>query len=201
MSIRKITTTTDTILEEGGRLLDAPLVLCAAAAVISNPWAGDFVEDLGPEARALAPELALRLTEEIKRQLGGRRVEAYGKGAIVGTNGEIEHGSAFLHTAFFGNLIRERLDSKQYISFADVRGSAGTRLTVPMCDTVTSSQRSHFITHTFSVPDAPAADELVIAVVAATGGRPHARIGDRTTDPAVRLADYAELAGSLGIEL
>ena len=201
MSIRKITTVTDTILEEGGRPLAEPLTLCAAAAVIGNPWAGAFVEDLGPEVRALAPELALRLTERILHELDGRPVEAYGKGAIVGTNGEIEHGSAFLHTAFFGNLIRERLRSEQYISFADVRGAAGAQLTVPMADTVTSAQRSHFITHTFSIPDAPAADELVIAVVAASGGRPHARIGDRTSDPRVRLADYAELAESLGIPL
>lgn len=202
MTIRKIVTTTETVLAEGRHELASPLRLCAAAAVIDNPWVGRYVPDLGAEVRAQAPELALLLTEEIIRALGGaERVAAYGKGAIVGVAGEIEHGSAFLHTPYFGNIMRERLLSDQFISYADVRAAAGARLTIPMADTVTSALRSHFISHSISIPDAPAEGELVIAMVAATGGRPLARIGDRTTDPAVRLGDFVERARRIGIEL
>ncbi|WP_449282024.1 amino acid synthesis family protein [Leucobacter sp.] len=202
LRIRKLSTTTERVFIEGGRALDGELRLCAAAAVIENPWAGRYVEDLGPEVRRLAPELALLLTEEIIASFGGAdRVAAYGKGAIVGADGELEHGSAFLHTPYFGNVIRERLLSDQYISYADTRGAPGTRLTVPLADTVTSGLRSHFVSFGFSVPDAPAANELVIAVAAATGGRPHARIGDRTTDPVVRLADFRGRAARLGLRI
>ena len=202
LGIRKISTVRERVFTEGGRELSEPLELCAAAAVIRNPWVGSFVEDLGPEVRVRAPEIALILTQEIIDAFGAaERVSAYGKGAIVGLDGEIEHGSAFLHTPYFGNVIRERLLSDQYISYADTRAAGGTRLVVPLADTVTSGLRSHFITFGFSVPDAPAADEIVIAVVAATGGRPFARIGDRTTDPTVRLADFDERAAEIGIRL
>ena len=202
LGIRKISTVRERVFTEGGRELPEPLELCAAAAVIRNPWAGSYVEDLGPEVQRRAPEIALLLTQEIIAAFGrADRVTAYGKGAIVGIDGEIEHGSAFLHTPYFGNVIRERLLSDQYISYADTRAAAGARLVVPLADTVTSGLRSHFVTFGFSIPDAPAADELVIAVVAATGGRPFPRIGDRTTDPTVRLADFGERAAELGIQI
>ncbi|WP_427869995.1 amino acid synthesis family protein [Leucobacter luti] len=202
LQIRKISTVRERVFSEGGKSLAKPLELCAAAAVIKNPWVGSFVDDLGPEVRERAPEIALLLTQEIIDAFGdSHRVAAYGKGAIVGLDGEIEHGSAFLHTPYFGNVIRERLHSKQYISYADTRGAGGTRLTVPLADIVTSGLRSHFVTFGFSIPDAPAADELVIAVVAATGGRPHARIGDRTTDPTVKLEDFRERAERIGVSI
>ncbi|UOQ59590.1 amino acid synthesis family protein [Leucobacter rhizosphaerae] len=202
MRVRKISTVIERVFVEGGRAVPEPLTLCAAAAVIPNPWVGRFAEDLGPEVRAQAPELALLLTQEILSTFGSAdRVAAFGKGAIVGIDGELEHGSAFLHTPYFGNIIRERLGSDQYISYADRRAAAGAHLTVPLADTVNSGIRSHFITFGFSVPDAPAADELVIAVVAATGGRPHARIGDRTTDRPVALEEYRERARAIGIDL
>lgn len=202
MNIRKISTFVDTVFTEGARDLDSPLKLCVAAAVIKNPWVGRDVEDLSAEVQAQAPEIALLLTQEIIESLGSAdRVEAYGKGAIVGTDGELEHGAAFLHTPYFGNVMRERLNSTQWISYADVRGAAGIRLTIPMADTVTSGKRTHFITHSFSIVDAPAHDELVIAMVAANGGRPFARIGDRTTDPVVKLADFTDRAKALGIDL
>lgn len=202
MNIRKISTFVDTVYSEAGKALETPLKLCVAAAVIKNPWVGRDVADLSPEVQAQAPELALLLTEEIITAFGSAEaVEAFGKGAIVGTDGELEHGAAFLHTPFFGNVMRERLNSNQWISYADVRGAAGIRLTIPMADTVTSGKRTHFITHSFSIVDAPAADELVIAMVASTGGRPFARIGDRTTDPKVTLADFADRAKALGITI
>lgn len=202
MTIRKIVTTTERILNEGGCALSEPLVLCAAAAVISNPWLGRSVDDLSKEVQTIAPELALRLTQCIIEELGGaENVTAYGKGAIVGVDGEMEHGAAFLHTPYFGNIIRERLLSDQYIKFADTRAGAGARLTVPMSHTENPGLRTHFVSHSFSIADAPAPGELVIAVVASTGGRPFPRIGDRTTDPGVKLADFAEVAREIGIEL
>lgn len=202
MNIRKISTFIDTLYSEGGKELESKLQLCVAAAVIKNPWVGRHVQDMSAEVQAQAPELALLLTQEIINAFGSaERVEAYGKGAIIGTDGEMEHAAAFLHTPFFGNIMRERLHSDQWISYADVRGAAGMRLTIPMADTVTSGKRTHFITHSFAIADAPAADELVIAMVAATGGRPFARIGDRTTDPTVKLSDFVERAKALGIAI
>ena len=102
--IRKTLTWVETVLVEGGRASPAPLKLIAAAAVIRNPWAGrGFVEDLKPEIHAVAPELGVLLTAMILEAAGGAdRVEGYGKAAVVGLNGELEHANALIHTLRFG---------------------------------------------------------------------------------------------------
>ena len=121
---------------EGGREAPAPLTFYAAAAVVTNPWAGlGFVEDLGPEIHALAPVLGQLLTDMIVRAVGsGAAVEAYGKAAVVGLDGEVEHASALIHTLRFGNAYREAVGAKSYLAFSNTRGPANAPVTLPMMD-------------------------------------------------------------------
>jgi hypothetical protein len=183
-AIRKIVTYIDETLIEGGRPAPKPLQLFAVAAVVRNPWAGrGFVEDLGPEIRQLAPVLGEILTARILSLAGsGDAVEGYGKAAIVGTGGEIEHASALIHTLRFGNIFRKAVGAKSYLSFTNVRGGPGCALAIPMMHKHDEGMRSHYLTVQFSIADAPAPDEIVVALGASIGGRPHHRIGDRYQD-------------------
>jgi hypothetical protein len=158
--------------------------MIAAVAVIANPWAGrGFVEDLAPEIADCAPGLGKMLTGMILDAAGGGdKVEGYGKSAIVGVNGEVEHASALIHTLRFGNHYREAVGAKSYLAFCNTRGPANAPLMIPLMDKNDGGRRSHYLTIQLSVADAPAADEIVIALGASIGGRPHHRIGDRYQD-------------------
>jgi hypothetical protein len=183
-AVRKIVTYIDETLIEGGRTAPKPLQLFAVAAVVRNPWAGrGFVDDLAPEIRQLAPVLGEILTTRILSLAGsGDAVEGYGKAAIVGTGGEIEHASALIHTLRFGNIFRKAVGAKSYLSFTNVRGGPGCALAIPMLHKHDGGMRSHYLTVQFSIADAPAPDEIVVALGASIGGRPHHRIGDRYQD-------------------
>ena len=181
--IRKIVTYQEDVLIEGFKPAATPWILCAAAAVITNPWAGRFVDDLGPKVRVFGPGLGARLTERvISLAGGGERVEAFGKAAVVGLDGEIEHASGLIHTLRFGNHFRQAVGAKSYLAFTNIRGGANTSIQIPLMDKNDAGRRSHYLTIHFAVSDAPRADELVIALGAATSGRPHHRIGDRYQD-------------------
>ncbi len=182
--IRKTFTLIETVLIEGGRDAPKPLKLIAAAAVLRNPWAGrGFVDDLKPEIHAVAPELGALLTGMILEAAGGAdAVEGYGKAAVVGLNAELEHGNALIHTLRFGNHYRQALGAKTYLAFTNVRGPAGCAVMIPLMDKHDEGRRSHYQTIHFSIPDAPGADEIVVALGASTTGRPHHRIGDRYQD-------------------
>jgi hypothetical protein len=184
VAIRKTLVLEERILSDGGRAAAAPLVLIAAAAVLRNPWAGrGFVEDLAPEIRAVAPRLGASLTELIVERAGsGAAVEAYGKAAVVGLAGELEHASALIHTLRFGNHYRRAVGAKTYLAFCNTRGPANAPILIPLMDKNDEGRRSHYLTVQFSIPDAPAADEIVVALGASLGGRPHHRIGDRYQD-------------------
>ena len=161
------------------------------AAVVGNPGAGRFVEDLDPEIRAFAPVLGRLLTDRIVALAGGgAAIEAYGKAAVVGLDGEVEHASALIHTLRFGNAYRQAVAAKSYLSFTNTRGPANAPIMVPLMDKNDAGRRSHYLTIQFAIPDAPRADEIVVVLGGATGGRPHHRIGDR----------YSDLAG-MGHEL
>src|SRR5690606_36033887 len=108
--------------------------------------------------------------------------EAYGKAAVVGLNGEIEHASGLIHTLHFGNFYREALSANTYLAFTNIRGTANTPIMVPLMDKDDAGRRSHYLTVQFAIPDAPRDDEVVIVLGGATGGRPHQRIGDRYQD-------------------
>jgi len=182
--IRKIVTYVETTFVEGGRDAPTSLRLFGAAAVLTNPWAGrGFVDDLKPEIHVLAPILGAKLTAEILAIAGGgEAVEAYGKAAVVGTSGEIEHASALIHTLRFGNHFRKAVGAKSYLSFTNTRGGPNCPVVIPMMHKDDEGMRSHYLTLQFSIVDAPGPDEIVVALGASIGGRPHHRIGDRYKD-------------------
>lgn len=182
--IRKTFVTTETIYSDGGKAGTTPLVMIAAAAVVKNPWAGEgFVEDLAPKIREMAPVLGELLTGLIVKEAGGGdKVVAYGKSAVVGLNGELEHASALIHTLHFGNHYRSAVQGKTYLAFNNTRGPANTPILVPMMGTDDEGTREHYLTMQFNINDAPFSDEIVIALGAALGGRPHHRIGNRYLD-------------------
>ena len=183
LEIRKFVTYSEEVHIEGFKKTDKPLHIFAVAAVITNPWAGKFVEDLKPEIQAFAPLLGEQLTTKILKLAGGPdQIEAYGKAAVVGTEGEIEHASALTHTLRFGNFYRNAVDAKSYLVFTNTRSPANGPIMIPLMHKHDPGQRSHYHTIQFSISDAPTANEIVIALGGANGGRPHHRIGDRYQD-------------------
>ncbi len=183
LEIRKFVTYSEEVHIEGFKKTDKPLHIFAVAAVITNPWAGKFVEDLKPEIQAFAPLLGEQLTTKILKLAGGPdQIEAYGKAAVVGTEGEIEHASALTHTLRFGNFYRNAVDAKSYLVFTNTRSPANGPIMIPLMHKHDPGQRSHYHTIQFSISDAPSANEIVIALGGANGGRPHHRIGDRYQD-------------------
>ena len=191
--IRKLVSVVEEISAEPGSGPNDPVRRAAAAAVVANPWAGlGRVDDLADEVERIAPVVAVALTDRLAEVLGGAdRIEAFGKAAIVGTDGEIEHGAALIHTPWFGDVVRQALDGTSIIVFSDTRGPAGTALVVPVWHKTAAATRSHYQTVEIRIADAPKPGEIVLVCAAATGGRPQARIGDRTTDTAtVRLEDH-----------
>lgn len=184
LTIRKIVTYHEEVRIEGGKEAKTPVTTVMVAAVVKNPWAGrGFVEDLQPEIRDGASDLGALIVERLTAAIGGAEcIEAYGKAAVVGADGEIEHASALIHTLRFGNHYREAVQAKSYLSFTNKRGGLGTSIQVPMMHKDDEGQRSHYITGEFSISDAPLADEIVIVMGAADGGRVHPRIGNRYLD-------------------
>jgi Amino acid synthesis len=167
--------------ESGRAAPDAPLEKFAIAAAIKNPHAGSFGADLTTvieRSEALGREFGQRLVALAR----GMPIESYGKACIVGTAGEYEHGNAFLTTTF-ANPIREAIGgAKAWIASTGKRGSGGTTIDVPLAHKDSLYVRSHYDTITLSFGDAPAADEVVIIFVAATGGRLHSRLGGPKAD-------------------
>ncbi|MEM7210252.1 MAG: amino acid synthesis family protein [Pseudomonadota bacterium] len=184
LSIRKLVNYTEETRIEGGRIADPPVIMSAVAAVIANPWAGmGFVEDLRSEILAIGPELGDVMVPRLLDTVGGAdHVEAYGKAAMVGLNGEIEHASGMIHTLRFGNKFRDAVKGTSYLSFTNTRCSAGSKISLPMMHLHDAGMRSHYLTLEFNIEDSPNLDEIVVALGVATRGRPDHRIGDRYKD-------------------
>ena len=184
LEVRKIVRYVETTLIEGGKPAARPWIMAAVAAVVKNPWAGKgFVEDLRTDILKLAPPLGELMVPEMLDAIGGaEKVEAYGKAAIVGVNGEIEHGSGLIHTLRFGNQYRVAVQGESFLSFTNKRAGPGTAITIPLMHKDDAGSRAHYLTLEFHIPDAPGPDEIIIALGAANSGRPHHRIGDRYQD-------------------
>jgi len=181
--IRKIVTYDEETFIEGYRAAKAPWRMFAVAAVVRNPWAGRFVEDLKPEIMTYGPKLGEMMTKRMIALAGnGDAIEAYGKAAVVGLKGEVEHASGLIHTLWFGNFYREAVGAKSYLAFTNTRGGANAPIMVPLMDKNDAGRRSHYLTIQFSIPDAPRDDEIVVVLGGASSGRPHHRIGDRYQD-------------------
>ena len=184
LKLRKFAKFVDKTFIEGGKKAKDPVLLVSVAAVIENPWAGKgFVEDLKPEILDLAPQLGDLLVPELTKEIGsGEKILAYGKAAMVGLNGEIEHASAFIHTLRFGNKFRDAVGGTSYLSFTNTRGPAGAKISIPMMHKTDAGLRPFYLTHEFTIHDAPTEDEIVVAIGGAPTGRAHARTGDRYQD-------------------
>jgi len=182
--IRKIVTYSEQTFIEGGKAADKPVTMIGLAAVIKNPWLGSgFIDDLKPLIKAHCSELGALMVERLTAAIGGAgRIEAYGKAAVVGADGEIEHASAVIHTLRFGNHYREAVQAKSYLSFTNKRGGPGTSIQIPMMHKDDEGLRSHYITLEMKIEDAPRADEIVVVLGCADGGRLHPRIGNRYID-------------------
>ena len=187
LRVRKLVTQVEEVQLEAGQRPEVPALRASVAAVLDNPWLATPPDtDLGADVVRIAPSLARSLTDRLLALLGGQEeIEAFGKAALVGSAGELEHGAALIHTPYFGNLMRTFLGGESIICFADMRCEAGESITVPMWHKTAAATRTHYQTVTARVADAPRANEIVVIAAAATGPRPHPRIGDRTTDPAV----------------
>ena len=184
LKLRKFTKFVDKTFIEGEKKANEPVLLVSVAAVIENPWAGKgFVENLKPEILDLAPQLGDLLVPELIKEIGsGDKILAYGKAAMTGLNGEIEHASAFIHTLRFGNKFRDAVNGTSYLSFTNTRGPAGSKISIPMMHKADAGLRPYYLTHEFTIHDAPNENEIVVAIGGAPTGRAHARTGDRYQD-------------------
>jgi hypothetical protein len=175
--VRKVVTVVEDVLTEGGREVSPPVRIAAAGAVIVNPFAGRWVDDLQPLIDTYCEPMGSLLTDRALALLDDT-VEAYGKGALVGLDGEVEHGSAIIHNLRFGNRVREPVEGTSLLPAAEKRGPAGAPLDLAIKHVTDHSVRSHHQTFEVRISDAPRADEMVIWVVLATSGRPQARLAE-----------------------
>ncbi len=177
VEVRKFVTQIDEIFHEGGPLPEQPRRRGAILAVIANPYAGRYVDDIVAFMEDLKP-LGLDMARRLLDALGGdpTTIDGYGKGAIVGEAGELEHG-ALWHVPG-GYAMRELLGgSKAIVPSTKKVGSLGTRLDVPITHVNASYVRSHFDGMEVGIGDAPRASEMLLALVMSIGPRVHARVG------------------------
>ncbi len=177
INLRKTVILVEEILHEGGPVSAVPLRRAAALAVIANPYAGRYEADIEPMMDDLKP-LGLALSDRLIEALGGDAtiIKGFGKGAIVGSSGELEHG-ALWHVPG-GYAMRERLgDAKAIVPSTKKVGGTGARLDVPVTHINASYVRSHFDAMEVGINDAPRASEILLALVMTTGPRIHARVG------------------------
>ena len=175
--IRKFLVQTEDIYHEGGPVADKPHRRGAILAVIENPFAGSYHEVIQPFMEDLKP-LGLAMARQLVDALGGdpAAIEGYGKGAIVGEAGELEHAALWHAPGGYG--MREVLgDTRAIVPSAKKVGGLGARLDVPVTHVNASYVRSHFDAIEVGVPDAPRANEIVLVLVMTTGSRVHNRAG------------------------
>jgi hypothetical protein len=175
VNLKREYTIVETTHVEGGRDLSTPLTRVIAAAVIENPFSGKYKKDLSP---------LMEIGEKLGDLLGNRAVaylngspQSYGKAAIVGMGGEREHAAALLHPRL-GAPLRKAVDGgKALIPSAKKVGGPGTSIDIPLHYKDAMKVRSHFDAVELCIPDAPANDEIVVAICVTDGGRPHPRVG------------------------
>lgn len=175
-SVRKIVTIIEEIHHDFGPPPTDPAVKAAVAAVITNPYVGRYVDDLSPavdELRALGERLGAQLIGH----LGGdpTKITGYGKGSIVGANGELEHG-AMWHIPGGGGMRAALGKGTSIVPSTKKVGGLGARLDVPITHLEWSYVGSHYDSIEVGVPDGPRPDELVVILAMAIGGRVHARL-------------------------
>jgi hypothetical protein len=181
--IRKLITFVEETRTEMGKPVEPPTRRAAAAAVIENPFAGRYVEDL-TELMEIGEELGALLTQRAVAALGiaGSAAESYGKAAAVGENGELEHAAAVLHPKM-GTPVRKVLGKgAALIPSSKKRGGLGVPLDIPLGHKDAAFVRSHFDGMEIRVNDAPRANEILVAIAVTDSGRPLPRVGGLTKD-------------------
>ena len=182
-TIRKIARFIEDGLTEAGKPVDSLYRKVAVAAVISNPYAGRYSDDLS-EVLDFSVGLGDQMGALLVETMGGP-IQSYGKSSIVGMNGEEEHGHAFL-TSAMADRVREAVGGgAAWISSTGKRGAPGTAIDVPLAHKDALKVRSHYDTITVGVPDAPGPDEVVVIIAAANRGRPNFRLGGLSADDIV----------------
>ena len=183
MIVRKLVTVVEDTIREGGRDVQPPTRKAAAIAVVTNPAAGQYVEDLG-ELVAIGEELGGLLGARAVRALGivPDQVQSYGKAAVVGEDGELEHAAAVLHPKLGAPLRAAVSRGAALVPSAKKRGGLGTAIDVPLGHKDAAYVRSHFDAMEVRVADAPRRDEIVVAVVVTDSGRPLPRTGGLRAD-------------------
>ena len=175
---RKIVTVMEETFTEMGRVVTPPARRAAAIAVLRNPYAGRYENDLSvliETGEEMGDLLGRRAVEALG--IDGAAVESYGKAAAVGEDGELEHAAALLHPKM-GAPVRKALGKgAALIPSNKKRGGPGVSLDIPLGHKDAAFVRSHFDGMEVRIHDAPRADEIIIAVAMSTGGRPHPRIG------------------------
>lgn len=174
--IKRVLTFLDETRVADGRETVPPLRKAAAVAIIDNPFAGRFVQDLSPLTKA-SEAIGREVCAIAMGLLAPDQAVSYGKAAVVGTNGEQEHGNAML-TTVFGNVMREAVGGgKAWISSMTKRAAPGAMIDIPLAHKDALYVRSHYDGMTLTLPDAPLANEIAIIAVYATRGRPNQRVG------------------------
>src|SRR5262245_38280762 len=179
IEVRKYVSFREEIFNEGGRAADGdPLVRAAVAAVIANPLAGAFQEDVSGNA-PLSVEVGRELTARALKLLNGAVVASYGKGAVVGEHGDQEQAVSFLTTAF-GDTLRTAVSGTEWVSSVTKRGGPGTAIDIPLASKDYLQARAYYDAVTIVVPDAPRADEIVLVIGVASRARLNERSGGLT---------------------
>lgn len=181
LHIRKWLTVVEEIHHEGGPPVSVPLVKVATVAVISNPYAGRYAEELD-ELIEPSGELAVELVKRSKEALG-HEAESCGKGAIVGVAGEQEHGVACLTTPF-GDAMRNGIGGAAWVTSATKVGGPGTVIDIPLAYKKALFVREFYDAVTVAVPDGPRPDEIAVIAALANRGRVHQRVGGLTREEA-----------------
>lgn len=184
MKVLSVHTSIDERRYEMGRQLQRPIRRVITAAVLENPFAGMYVEDLDELIEASVP-IGQEISEIAVATLADA-VESYGKGVIVGTNGELEHAAALLHPKLGAPLRAAVGGGLAIIPSSKKRGGPGTTLDIPLHYKDAAFVRSHFDAVELRIAEAPTPDQLVLAVAVSNGGRPLARVGGLTVEDAER---------------
>ena len=176
IKIKRVLTFLDEVRVADGRDTVPPLRKAAAVAIVDNPFAGRFVQDLSPLTRA-SEAVGREICAIAVRLLAPDQAVSYGKAAVVGINGEQEHGNAML-TTVFGNVMREAIGGgKAWISSMTKRAAPGAMIDIPLAHKDALYVRSHYDGMTLTLPDAPQPNEIAIIAVYATRARPNQRVG------------------------
>jgi len=181
MNIRKIVVTIEETMREMGRDITPPTRKAVATAVIENPFAGSYTEDLTP-LMDIGAELGTELGRRCVEALGiaPAQAQSYGKSAMVGTNGELEHAAAILHPKLGAPLRAEVEKGAALVPSSKKMGSPGQVLDVPLGHKDAAYVRSHFDAIEVQIHDAPRANEIMVAVAVTDSGRPLPRVGGLT---------------------